>query len=114
MLQNTPSEPPEKEAERQTNYLILRTLQHRLSPQAFADILRQVSFQILTRLQTQNQMELPMHTTWSGATVQSSFEELGVAQAHLDPKVLQNLVQGLDSEKSRQTAKPEATQNLAT
>ena len=43
MLRNLEGESAQEQADRDTNYLILRTLQHRLKPAAFEQVLQQVS-----------------------------------------------------------------------
>ena len=48
MLQKFEGESAQEQADRDSNYLILRTLQHRLPPAAFEQVLRQVSTAVMT------------------------------------------------------------------
>ena len=54
-------------ADKQTNYLILRTLESKLPPEQFKALISQVrKIFFLTTFQIEQSMELPTHTVWDG------------------------------------------------
>jgi len=79
MLPLNITEPPltQQAADRQTNYLILRSLESKLPQDQFKALLNQVSsFFSNFVVQVAPTMTLPHRTVWDGSELPSSYEEL--------------------------------------
>ena len=95
MLPQIFGESATKEAERQSNYLILRTLEQRLPGQLFDQVLKEVSKKTEedpSKPADTGAMVLPQRVCWDGTKVESTFSDLKVSQRNLDdaylPRVL--------------------------
>jgi len=95
MLPQIFGESATKEAERQSNYLILRTLEERLPEPLFAQVLKEVSKKSedgASKPSAAGAMVLPQRVCWDGSKVESTFSDLKVSQRNMDdaylPRVL--------------------------
>ena len=95
MLPTIFGESATQEAERQSNYLILRTLEQRLPSGLFAQVLAEVSQKSANdpqKTSSERAMVLPQRVCWDGGKVECTFNDLKVSQRNLDdaylPRVL--------------------------
>jgi hypothetical protein len=83
---SSPTDDPKEAARQHTNFIILRSLEDKISPDAFAVVASQVrnSSLDLMLLQMTRSCEFPKRLDWTGLKRDLSFEELKVNYAHID------------------------------